>query len=448
MRIKWRLILTYVIGLLLPLVLWFLMDEPKVLAADEPFMVPVFAGQEYVYASDAEREELDAFAKEVEQAYRQNPDILKNRDYRLMLRERLGGRNAVFLIDEKKGEFLRAGNSLLWATNVDVTVGDYKFYYSVVFGALAVFYLLGFSILAYWMMKSITVPLKGLKVAAAEIAEGNMGYRIGHHEADEIGEVGRVFDDMAERMATNMEQMRRYDENRKNLLANISHDLRTPLTAMRVCVDAVKDGVAETPEKRDKYLGILQDKMTHIEHMLDTLMLYSKLDLKQEVFQRQEVPLNRLLEDLMEEWQSTRDEKHVQMTLSYDEKGDHIVEVDVAKLARVLFNIFDNAEKYSGVTPLLIHVKLFSNDGGVRVCIRDNGKGIPDAETDYLFERFYRSADGRGDSQSGHGLGLSIARQIIEGHGGTIGFVNDGGIGFGIEFNLPKGGTNEKDSDH
>lgn len=306
-----------------------------------------------------------------------------------------------------------------------------------------------YTFLSYRAVRMITMPLLTLKKASEAMTNGDFGYELPANGRGEIGELVSAFQNMRDKAVTSIARMRQMEENKKQLLANISHDLRTPITSIQVHIAALEDGLADTPDKQAKYLSIIKSKLADMNTLAESLFLFSKLDLQSEPFTFQSVPLDLFLQDVVEEWQFRFPPASVQIIL--ETTPNIVVSLDGDKFKRVVVNILDNAANYSGMCPLNILICMRTDPESVVLNITDQGAGVPPEIIDHLFNQFYRSPAPDKPQSPGSGLGLSIARQIVLAHGGTIRAVQEPGISFTVEITLPirKGGTpDEKDTDN
>ncbi|MEK3917385.1 cell wall metabolism sensor histidine kinase WalK [Paenibacillus sp. FSL H7-0331] len=293
-------------------------------------------------------------------------------------------------------------------------------------------------LLTYFVSRSIIRPLRSLKLAAEQIGEGNLDEVVHSHSRDEIGELSAAFEQMRRRLKDSVELQLQYEDNRKELLSNISHDLKTPVTSIKGYVEGILDGVAGA-DKLEKYLQTIYTKTVDMDRMIDELFLFSKLDLGKLPFYFEEVELVPYLEDLIGEAQFDMEKKGVSLTLNVVH-ADRIgkVKADREKLKRVLTNIWDNAVKYGDKERTRIEVNLDGQKEDVILEIADNGQGISSEALPFVFERFYRADPSRNMAAGGSGLGLAIAKQIIWEHGGTIRAESEEGLGTRIIIQLPR----------
>ncbi|MGG4092366.1 ATP-binding protein [Paenibacillus lautus] len=289
-----------------------------------------------------------------------------------------------------------------------------------------------------WITRSVVKPLDLLRKSAEHIKEGNLQFSLDLHSKDEIGQLNETFENMRKRLHESIQLRLQDEENRKELISNISHDLRTPITNIKGYIEGIRDGVADTPEKMDKYVNIIYTKTTDLDKLVNELFLYSKLDLKQVPFMFEHVDIIGFIDDCIDEQRYVLEEKGIR--LEWKERIGQSVEViaDLEKLKRTVLNIIENAQKFMDKQDKTICVSTQLSPGWVTVEIRDNGMGIEPEVIPYIFERFYRAEPSRNSSTGGSGLGLAIASQIIEGHGGTIWVESEPGIGTSLYFTLKR----------
>ncbi|MGG3507880.1 HAMP domain-containing sensor histidine kinase [Paenibacillus lautus] len=289
-----------------------------------------------------------------------------------------------------------------------------------------------------WITRSVVKPLDLLRKSAEHIKEGNLQFSLDLHSKDEIGQLNETFENMRKRLHESIQLRLQDEENRKELISNISHDLRTPITNIKGYIEGIRDGVADTPEKMDKYVNIIYTKTTDLDKLVNELFLYSKLDLKQVPFMFEHVDIIGFIDDCIDEQRYVLEEKGIR--LEWKERTGPSVEViaDLEKLKRTVLNIIENAQRFMDKQDKTICVSTQLSPGWVTVEIRDNGMGIEPEAIPYIFERFYRAEPSRNSSTGGSGLGLAIASQIIEGHGGTIWVESEPGIGTSLYFTLKR----------
>jgi histidine kinase len=273
--------------------------------------------------------------------------------------------------------------------------------------------------LTFFIYKGINKSIKKLEYGANEMKKGNLDYEIKKHLNDEIGDLSLVLEEMRVRLKNSLEVQRKYEENRKTLISNISHDLKTPIMSIKGYIEGIKDGIADTPEKMDKYINTIYEKSRHMEGLIDELFLFSKLDLQKVSFDFQRIDLIEFLKYSVEDLSFDLEKIDGKINLTYEEENI-FVKADLQNLKRVILNIVGNSVKYKGDSPIRIDIFVKKEEDKIIVEIKDNGKGISKEDIPYIFDRFYRADPSRNTSVGGSGLGLAISKQIIEKHGGGM----------------------------
>ena len=283
--------------------------------------------------------------------------------------------------------------------------------------------------LVFWIYHSIVTPIRMLKVATQNIKNGNLDFEVEVHNQDEIGELCEDFEEMRKRLKANAEEKIQTDQQNKELISNISHDLKTPITAIKGYVEGLLDGVATTPEKQNKYLQTIYSKAIDMDHLINELTFYSKIDTNKIPYTFNRIPVVDYFEDCAEELSRELEEEHIGFT--YQNYVDDSVQMiaDAEQIKRVINNIIGNSKKYSDKAETKIHMTVKDVGDFVQVEIEDNGKGIAAKDLPYIFDRFYRTDASRNSSKGGSGIGLSIVKKIMEDHGGKIWVTSKEGIG-------------------
>ncbi|MED5016594.1 HAMP domain-containing sensor histidine kinase [Paenibacillus chibensis] len=294
------------------------------------------------------------------------------------------------------------------------------------------------TLLTYFVSRSIIKPLQKLKAAMKRMEAGDLDFQVKPTSKDEIGELSIAFEQMRHKLQHSIRTQIQYEENRKELISNISHDLRTPLTAIRGYVDGLGDGIADTPEKQQKYIHIISSKAEEMDHLIDELFLYSKLDLNRLPFQFEIVDVHAFLMDLSGELEFDLGKQGVQYASSIAVEPETYVLIDQDKMKRVFANIIDNGLKYMDKAEKKMELRAFMTNHDMVIQISDTGRGIEAGALPHIFERFYRADLSRNSRTGGSGLGLAIARQILDGHGGTIRADSILGEGTSITITLPR----------
>jgi len=309
----------------------------------------------------------------------------------------------------------------------------------VIFGSiLTIVFTAG--ILVAWLYQGILLPLNALKRATKQLQEGNLDYSLKDNISDdEIGQLCADFEEMRMHLKEEIEVRIQYEQDLRELISNISHDIKTPLTAIKGYAEGLLDGVADTPERREKYLRTIFAKASDMTTLVDELSFYTKIDTNNIPYHFEKVKVNDYFLDCVEDNKPELEIVDVELCYESDVKEETQVLGDREQLRRVMNNLIGNAVKYRGDKKRgSITVRLKEEDALVYVEVEDNGQGISEQALPYVFERFYRADSSRNSKQGGSGLGLAIAKRIIEEHGGTIRAESEAGIGTKIIFTLRK----------
>lgn len=289
-----------------------------------------------------------------------------------------------------------------------------------IFAAIVVILLISVFILRQWIHRGIVNPIWELDVAMKKISEGNLDYRINNHYAGEIGELFDNYEEMRLRLKESTDEVMENEKKNRELVSNISHDLKTPITAIKGYVEGIMDGVADTPEKMDKYIKTIYNKANDMNRLINELTIYSGIDNNRIPYNFQRINVRDYFNDCVEEVGLDLESKNIE--LNYDNLAPPNTQIiaDPEQLKRVINNIVGNSIKYIDKEKGIIEIRILDELDSVRVEIEDNGKGIAAKDLSRVFERFYRTDASRNFSKGGSGIGLSIVKKIIEDHGGYI----------------------------
>lgn len=293
-------------------------------------------------------------------------------------------------------------------------------------------------IMVTWVYSSIWRPLSQLQEATKKIRDGNLDFTLEVEDDDEIGQLCQNFEEMRLRLKETTEEKIQYDKESKELISNISHDLKTPITAIKGYAEGIMDGVASSPEKMDRYIRTIYNKANDMDRLINELTFYSKIDTNKIPYAFAKINVAEYFGDCIDEVGLDLEARGVE--LGYFNYVDEEVQViaDAEQLKRVINNIIGNSLKYMDKKKGIINIRILDVGDFVQVEIEDNGKGIGQKELPYIFDRFYRTDSSRSSAQGGSGIGLSIVRKIIEDHGGKIWATSKLGIGTEIHFVLRK----------
>lgn len=347
----------------------------------------------------------------------ENPCLVKQQDFYF----KDGGEGSIFVI-----------------TDVNTMVPQLKS--SAIQFAMAFILIMCFtaSTLTFWIYRSILRPLNTLRIATNNMKEGNLNFSIRSESRDEIGQLCEDFEEMRIRLKELIEVRMQYEVETKELISNISHDLKTPLTAIKGYAEGILDGVADSEDKMDKYLKTIYTKANDMTFLVDELSFYTKIDCNTMPYTFTNINLNQYFNDCIEDLSLDLELKNIE--ISYFNYTDHSVFVvaDIEQLKRVINNIISNCVKYIGKSRGVINVRIKELEDDVQIEFEDNGKGIAQKDLPYIFQRFYRTDTSRNSSKGGSGLGLAIAKKIIEEHGGSIWATSKENVGTILYFTLKK----------
>ncbi len=288
----------------------------------------------------------------------------------------------------------------------------------------------------YKIAKMMRGSFNEMKGATKKIQEGNFDFDFPESSIDEVAEMYASFDEMRLQLKESQELQKQYEQNRKELIANISHDLKTPLTSINGYVQGILDGVADTEEKQDRYLRVIAGNAEEMEHLIEDLFLISKLDIDQLPMRTDPIDLVPYLQDCVLDWQFILQREEMSISLETEREHAHIVG-DREQLKRVMNNIVNNSIKHLQPNGS-ISIQLQKEDGGFVIAIRDTGVGIAKDKLGHIFDKFYRTDAERNRRIAGSGLGLAISKEIVQRMGGIIWADSELGEGTTISFYLPQ----------
>lgn len=271
-----------------------------------------------------------------------------------------------------------------------------------------------------WIYRAIIDPIRKLESAAHKIKDGNLDFEIEVSGEDEISELCQSFEQMREQLKQSSEERIINDRENRELISNISHDLKTPITAIKGYVEGIMDGVADTPEKMDKYVRTIYNKTNEMNLLINELTLYSQIDTNRIPYNFSKINVAEYFNDCIEEIGLDLDSKSIGLSYINYAEDDIIVIMDPEQIRRVIHNIINNSIKYLDKENGFINIRVRDVGDFVQFEFEDNGRGIASKDLPYIFERFYRAEKSRNSATGGSGIGLSIVKKIIEDHGGKI----------------------------
>jgi signal transduction histidine kinase len=290
-------------------------------------------------------------------------------------------------------------------------------------------------VLGYFLAAAIAARITQLDRAAREIEAGNLAARVPVSGRDEIAALAETFNRMAARLEETDLKQRQLEALRRELVAWAGHDLRTPLASIRGIVEALADDIVEDPETRQRYLHTARRDIQNLSALIDDLFEMAQLDAGGLKLERMPASLTDLISDTLESFNQLAANAGVQLDGSVAPGVDPVL-MDVQRIGRVLNNLVSNAIRHTRAGGL-VSLMASRSDGGVRVEVLDSGEGIPPDALPQVFDRFYRGDTSRNRATGGAGLGLAIARGIVEAHGGKIGVESAPGAGSRFYFTLP-----------
>lgn len=391
---------------------------------------------EYIFLSEGiTREE----AQEMLPNYGEINDVSENGVY-------YGGKKQCFIrqIDmaaENGDEY-----SISLISYLDDIVPRLKIFWSESIVAVVIVLIVISAVMTIWIYRATIIPLNKLKEAARNISEGNLDFEVEIDGDDEISELCRDFEFMRQKLKETAEEKLQSDKESKELISNISHDLKTPITAIKGYVEGLRDGVAVTEEKRDKYLKTIYNKAIEMDRLIDELTLYSKIDTNRIPYSFNRISCGDFFDDCSDSLVVELEAKGVDF--SYENKLEDDIEIiaDTEQLSRVINNIISNSLKYHADRKIKICMRIMDEGDFIRVEMEDNGKGISKNDLPNIFTRLYRADASRNSATGGSGIGLAIVKKIIEDHGGRIWAESREGEGTNMCFVLRKyiGGSHEQ----
>ena len=287
----------------------------------------------------------------------------------------------------------------------------------------------------WYISRSILKPLNELNAAAEHITQGNLDYTITVRQQDELGRFCHTFNVMQEKLKQSLSEQAAAEKSRRELIAGISHDLRTPIASIKGYVEGLQDGVVKDKKMFDRYLAVIKDKSEQLDRQIDDLFQYSRLELgRLEVDLRPENSLY-LLEEQARRLELDFDNAHVSFLLEKPVPAV-LIQVDRRQIARVIDNLVENARR-SVTTSGQITMRAFLEEEHLVVAITDNGSGIVKEDLPHIFELFYRGEKSRSRDYGGTGLGLAICKHIVEAHRGKIWATGTLGEGSTFYFSIP-----------
>ncbi|MFI3200906.1 MAG: HAMP domain-containing sensor histidine kinase [Eubacteriales bacterium] len=315
--------------------------------------------------------------------------------------------------------------------------------YGVLIGIVTPLLCLKSYILSRWIHKGIFYPVRVLNKAMQQIEKGDLDHSIQSNTRGELGDLHQMYEAMRIRLKESAEEKQENEQYNRELISNISHDLKTPITAIKGYSEGLIDGVADTPEKKDKYIRTIYNKARDMDQLINELRLYSKIDNNNVVYNFCTLNISAYFSDCVEELMLDLEDQEVELHYVNVLPKDTMIYADPEQLKRVINNILGNSLKYMNKAKGIITIQLYEEDNDINITIQDNGIGVAAEDLSKIFERFYRTDASRNSSRGGTGIGLSIVRKIMEDHGGYIWATSQIGEGTCMHLVVKKHDENE-----
>lgn len=289
-----------------------------------------------------------------------------------------------------------------------------------------------------WIYKRILVPLDKLQTATKKIADGDLDYQLDERDFSEIPFLFKDFERMRIKLKEDEEEKKLSEDAAKELVSNISHDLKTPLTAIRGYVEGILDGVASSPQKTRDYLNTIYNKTNDMTSLIDELLYYSQVSEKHMSYKYEKIYVKDFFDEYVKDLYLELDTIKIKFIYIVNVGRSTVIDMDKEQIKRALNNIVSNAVKYMDKEEPEIHFRVRETIDGIDIQISDNGRGIDEKDLPHIFERFYRSDVSRNTKLGGSGIGLSIVKKVIENHEGSVVAMSKPGIGTEVSIELKK----------
>jgi signal transduction histidine kinase len=290
------------------------------------------------------------------------------------------------------------------------------------------------NLLNYRMTKNIVRPLQPLSEGVRQIHDNNLKFRINYQNDDEYRPICDAFNEMAMRLEASAARKQQEEASRQELIAGISHDLRTPLTSIKGYLEGLETGIASTPEMRRNYLAIIKNKAADMERIIERLFLFSKLDMDEFPLTMRRIPLMPVIADMIEEVAREYDQHGLAIHI-VENHNDVFVMADTFWLHNVVINILENSARYKTKERGTIEISIHADNDSILLRFTDDGPGVSAEALPKLFDVFYRADPSR--NAEGSGIGLAISKKIIERMGGAVNAELPDSDGLAVVIRLP-----------
>jgi len=323
-----------------------------------------------------------------------------------------GEKMVVVAVPIKQADGSVSGAVLLNAPVTGINEFMQRIYYYA--GAAGIVALLFALILANRLTRTIVRPLKAMEGAAGAMAKGDYAIRVDAYNSDEVGRLGQAINMLAQELSSYMDEIGKTEQLRRDFVANVSHELRTPLTIMRSYTEALLDGTTTEPSQVKKHLHIMQEETIRLEHLVTDLLDLSRLQNATTVWQTESIPLADIADSVLHMLKPTAVQKNITLQL---EAGDSVSTIlgNGERLTQLLLIFLDNALHHTGAGGH-ITVSVKQTATAIELSVADTGSGIAKEDLPYIWNRFYKADKSHSRTEAGAGLGLAIAKQIIDRH--------------------------------
>lgn len=289
-----------------------------------------------------------------------------------------------------------------------------------------------------WIYKRILVPLDKLQTATKKIADGDLDYQLDERDFSEIPFLFKDFERMRIKLKEDEEEKKLSEDAARELVSNISHDLKTPLTAIRGYVEGILDGVASSPQKTRDYLNTIYNKTNDMNSLIDELLYYSQVSEKHMSYKFEKIYVKDFFDEYVKDLYLELETIKIKFIYIVNVGRNTVIDMDKEQIRRALNNIVSNAVKYMDKEKPEIHFRVRETIDAIDIQISDNGRGIDEKDLPHIFDRFYRSDVSRNTKLGGSGIGLSIVKKVIENHEGSVVAMSKPGVGTEVSIELKK----------
>jgi signal transduction histidine kinase len=274
------------------------------------------------------------------------------------------------------------------------------------------------SIVSGIIIRSVLRPLEELHIATKKIMAGDLDYEISYKKDNEMGRYCQAFDQLRVQLKESLEKQTALERSRKELIASISHDLRTPISSIRGYVEGLEDGIVHDRERFNRYIAVIKNKTKSLDNQIESLFQYSQLELSSGALDLCKRNSEELFEAILKPYELEFADFNIRLEVTRPFPKVEIL-ADEQSLSQVFDNLIGNAKRYVGENGV-ITIQADADDKYLTFSVSDNGFGISPEDLPHVFEHFYRAEKSRSRNFGGAGLGLAICKRVVEGHGGEI----------------------------